>query len=117
MSRQGSVTARDAASPAANAGRPGELAPRMARSIWHYVCRHHMNAGNHLTELELVDALRVSRTPRRGALSYLAERGIVEHRPNRGYVLKVSSDETALDELELPETAEDRVLDATASEW
>ena len=74
-----------------------------------------MNAGNHLTELELVDALRVSRTPIRGALSYLAERGIVEHRPNRGYVLKVCSAD--LDELELPETAQDRVLDAPASEW
>ena len=89
----------------------------MARSIWHYVRRHHMNAGNHLTELELVDALRVSRTPIRGALSYLAERGIVERRPHRGYFLKVSSDEMDLDALEFPETAEGRFLDVIASEW
>ena len=89
----------------------------MARSIWHYVRRHHMNAGIHLKELELADALRVSRTPIRGALSYLAERGLVEHRPNRGYFLKVSSDEMDLDALELPETVQHRFLEALASEW
>ena len=42
--------------------------------------------------------------PIRGALSYLAERGLVEHRPNRGYFLKVNSDEMVFDALEIPET-------------
>ena len=32
--------------------------------IWQYVRRHHMITGNHLTETELVDALRVSQSPR-----------------------------------------------------
>ena len=89
----------------------------MARSIRHYVCRHHMIAGNHLAEQKLVAALRVSRSPIRGALSYLAARGIVEHRRHRGYFLKVNSREMGLEELEVPETAEDRALDAIAGDW
>ena len=116
MIPQEGMNPQDAASPAASS-RPSELQLKMCRSIWQYVCRHHMIAGDHLAERMLVDALQVSRSPIRNALSYLAERGIVEKRPNRGCFLKVGSDETGVKELAIPETAEDRFLDAITREW
>jgi DNA-binding GntR family transcriptional regulator len=44
--------------------------------------------GYHLVEKELCDRFSVSRTPVRGALSLLAESGLLEARQNRGYVLR-----------------------------
>ena len=117
MSRNESSHTRAAADPIGGGSTPSELQLKMSRSILQYLCRRGMNAGNHLTEQELVDEFRVSRSPIRGALAYLAERGIVEQRPNRGFFLKVSSHELGPEELELPETAEDRLLDSIASEW
>ena len=96
---------------------PSELQLKMARSVLEYLCRRGMNAGNHLTELELVDEFRVSRSPIRGALAYLAEKGIVERRPNRGFFLKVSSHELDPDGLSLPETTEEKLLVSIASDW
>ena len=96
---------------------PSELQLKMARSILEYLCRRGMNAGNHLTELELVDEFRVSRSPIRGALAYLAEKGIVERRPNRGFFLKVSSHELGPDGLSLPETTEEKLLVSIAGDW
>ena len=96
---------------------PSELQLRMARSILEYLCRHGMNAGNHLTELELVDEFQVSRSPIRGALAYLAEKGVLERRPNRGFFLKVSSHELGPDGLNLPETTEERLLVSIAGDW
>ena len=117
MSRSESLHPPAAADLVGGGGTPSELQLKMSRSILEYLCRCGMNAGNHLTEQELVDEFRVSRSPIRGALAYLAERGIVEQRPNRGYFLKVSSHDLGPHELELPETAEDRLLDSIASEW
>lgn len=44
-------------------------------------------AGTHLPELELSSALGISRTPVRAALLLLAEEGVVEFRPGRGFFL------------------------------
>ena len=96
---------------------PSELQLKIARSILEYLYRRGMNAGNHLTELELVDEFQVSRSPIRGALAYLAEKGIVERRPNRGFFLKVSSHELGPDGLNLPETAEEKLLVSIAGDW
>lgn len=96
---------------------PSELQLKMARSILEYMCRRGMNAGSHLTELELVDEFQVSRSPIRGALAYLAERGVVEQRPNRGFFLKVSSHELGPDGLDLPETTEEKLLVSIAGDW
>ena len=44
--------------------------------------------GDRLLEVTLSDQLQVSRTPIREALIVLAEEGLVEYRPNRGYVVR-----------------------------
>lgn len=44
--------------------------------------------GDRLMEVSLSDQLQVSRTPIREALIVLAEEGLVEYRPNRGYIVR-----------------------------
>ena len=44
--------------------------------------------GDRLLEIQLSEQLEVSRTPIREALIVLAEEGLVEYRPNRGYVVR-----------------------------
>ena len=117
MARQDKPKSPVAQESASGAKAPSELQLKMARSILEYLCRHGMNAGNHLTELELVDEFQVSRSPIRGALAYLAEKGIVERRPNRGFFLKVSSHELGPDGLNLPETTEEKLLVSIAADW
>ena len=117
MARQDKPEAPVAQESASGGKAPSELQLKMARSILEYLCRHGMNAGNHLTELELVDEFQVSRSPIRGALAYLAEKGIVERRPNRGFFLKVSSHELGPDGLNLPETTEEKLLVSIAGDW
>src|SRR6476620_6160473 len=45
-------------------------------------------SGTRLHEVPLSENLQVSRTPVRDALSVLAHEGLLEYRPNRGYVVK-----------------------------
>ena len=117
MIPQKSMNPQDAASPAASSRTPSELQLKMCRSIWQFVCRHHMSAGDHLPERILVEALEVSRSPIRNALSHLAERGFVEKLPNRGCFLKVSGYAKDIKELEIPETAGEKIIDAITGEW
>src|ERR1700745_3874393 len=60
-----------------------ELAARILRSL------HDQGAGvgHHLVEQELCRQLGVSRTPIRGALKLLADRGCMEARAKRGFIL------------------------------
>src|SRR5262245_60260688 len=45
-------------------------------------------SGIRLHEVPLSENLQVSRTPVRDALSVLAHEGLLDYRPNRGYVVK-----------------------------
>lgn len=63
------------------------LASRLAAQIIERSRQMGMEAGAHLTEQELADAFRVSRTPVRMALRVLQDMNLVENRPNRGFFL------------------------------
>ena len=76
-----------------------------------------MTVGAHLTEQELVDTFQVSRSPIRGALAYLEDKGIVRHRPNRGYFATVSSAELRPNYLDIPTTTEDRLFASIVRDW
>jgi GntR family transcriptional regulator of vanillate catabolism len=52
------------------------------------ILREELKPGGHLQELPLAEALGVSRTPVRIALSNLANEGILDYRPKRGFVVR-----------------------------
>lgn len=64
------------------------LTARLAARIIERARHLDLPAGSHLTEQELANAFQVSRTPVRLALHALADMGLVERRPNRGFFLK-----------------------------
>ena len=110
-----SPTAADGSALAART--PSEVQLKMARTIVEYLCRRGMNAGNHVTEQELVDEFRISRSPVRAALSYLAEQGVFEQRPNRGYFVKLDGHSLRKLSLDIPRTSEENLLGAIARDW
>ena len=110
-----SPTAADGTAQAARAR--SEVQLKMARTIVEYLCRRGMNVGNHVTEQELVDEFRISRSPVRAALSYLAEQGVFEQRPNRGYFVKLDGHSLRKLSLETPRTSEENLLGAIARDW
>ena len=110
-----SPTAADGTAEAARAR--SEVQLKMARTIVEYLCRRGMNVGNHVTEQELVNEFRISRSPVRAALSYLAEQGVFEQRPNRGYFVKLDGHSLRKLSLETPGTSEENLLGAIARDW
>jgi len=72
-----------------------ELNLRLARRIIDRARWNELPAGAHMAEQTLADAFAVSRSPVRGALRLLAERGFVDHVRNRGYFL--ATDGVAID--------------------
>jgi DNA-binding GntR family transcriptional regulator len=71
------------ASPSSRSRLQTELAGR----ILNLVRVGGFGVGHHLVEADLCQHFGVSRTPVRGALALIAERGYIEHRANRGFVL------------------------------
>jgi DNA-binding GntR family transcriptional regulator len=102
---------------AAVARTPSEVQLKMARAIVEYLCRNNVNVGNHVTEQELVEEFRISRSPVRAAMSYLAERGVFEQRPNRGFFVKLDGSSLRKLSLEMPRTDEEKLLGAIAQDW
>lgn len=81
-----------------------ELHRNLADRIVRHIRTSDMAEGQHLTEVSLQDLLGISRQPIRSALGMLAEQGILERVPNKGYFLRnpvaradsvVPSDETS----------------------
>ena len=89
MTIQGTPSSPSAESKVKTARTPSEVQLKMARTIVDYLCRNKMNVGNHVTEQELVEEFHISRSPVRAAMAYLAERGVFEQRPNRGFFVQL----------------------------
>ena len=92
------------------------LHTRLAHQVLDHIRAERLAAGHHLTEQSLEVVLGTSRSPIRGALQQLAERGIVVPRPpRRGFFLAVdaaeiaSDDEAAHEEQEYLALARDRL--------
>lgn len=69
--------------------RPGTLADQVEKQIYRYIRDRNLTCGDPLPkEGELADALKVSRTITREALSRLKASGVIESRRRRGMVLK-----------------------------
>lgn len=84
---------------------------RLANQILDVIRDGRFEAGHHLREQALGGLLQVSRTPVRGALQLLAERGIIEARRNQGYFLLSRPDELYRVELEIPSSSDQGLYD------
>jgi len=82
---------------------------RLSRRIAELALREGWARGRHVTEMELVAALGVSRTPVRAALRLLEQHGVVLARSNRGFVLRRSGAALARFDVTTAETAEDEL--------
>ena len=76
----------DTATPPAKT--PSPLPSKLAQQILAYIADNRVERDTHLGEEKLAAYLRVSRTPVRAALDFLAGMEIVEKRPNKGYFVK-----------------------------
>jgi len=64
------------------------LPSKLAQQILAYIADNRIEQDTHLGEERLASYLKVSRTPIRAALEFLAGMEIVEKRPNKGYFVK-----------------------------
>lgn len=65
-----------------------ELHRSLAERIVRHIRTSDMAEGQHLTEASLQDILGTSRQPIRSALGFLAEQGLLERVPNKGFFLR-----------------------------
>lgn len=72
------------------------LSKKLAQRILQYIGDKRIIPGEHLGEATLAAYLQVSRTPVRTALKALAEKGVLESHPNRGYFLRPDAPGLAL---------------------
>lgn len=76
----------DTVTPLSNT--PSPLPSKLAQQILAYIADNRIKQETHLGEVRLAAHLKVSRTPVRAALEFLAGMEIVEKRPNKGYFVK-----------------------------
>lgn len=96
---------------------PSNLQLKMARSILDHITRHGLEAGSHVTEQELAEEFQVSRSPIRGALLFLLEKGVVVQRENRGFFIALDGHELLPSDLSLPKTEEEELCVSIAKDW
>lgn len=89
-----------------------DLQVRLAGEILRTAIEESLPAGHHLKETELAERLGVSRSPVRGALRYLADKGLVQSERNKGFTLKRAGDSLTPASLELPQTEDQALYDA-----
>ena len=72
------------------------LRERIYEEVVHLILSGELPSGGWVDEKQVIDRLRVSRTPFREAIGILAKEGLIEIKPYRGfYVRSFSRDETA----------------------
>jgi GntR family transcriptional regulator, vanillate catabolism transcriptional regulator len=64
------------------------LAQDVTETLRNWILNGQLEAGERLEELPLAEKLGVSRTPVRAALGTLANEGLVDHQPKRGYLVR-----------------------------
>ncbi|WP_234497522.1 GntR family transcriptional regulator [Vibrio maritimus] len=64
----------------------------LAHRILALVHENELEVGSHIKEMEYAKLLKVSRTPIRGAFSYLQQEGFLTKKPNQGYFLAKNLD-------------------------
>ncbi|NYT64054.1 GntR family transcriptional regulator [Alcaligenaceae bacterium] len=87
----------------------------LAHRVIEYIRTERLQAGHHLTEQSLEETLGASRSPIRGALAYLVQKGIVSPQPpRRGLFLTRNAADLGVIDNELTTTAEEQCYLALA---
>ena len=103
--------------PNSNVGQSGGLHRTLAHRLIVHIKAERFCEGRHLTEQALEKVLGVSRSPVRGALSYLVDLGIVHPRPpRRGLFLKMDADRIPLPDTASSSDGDDEAYLALASD-
>lgn len=89
---------------------PTALQAQLARGILAHARLSGWGEGHHLTEDSLLPILGASRTPVRAAMALLADEGVLERRPNRGFFLRALPESDATNS----EAESDRIYFAIA---
>lgn len=84
---------------AATRGRASRLQSELAHRILELLKERTVGTGYHLVEQDLCREFGVSRTPIRGALGLLCERGVLQRRHHRGFVVRQPVDRIEVAEL------------------
>lgn len=89
----------------------------LAHRLIEHIRTERLPAGYHLTEQSLGDLLGASRSPIRGALAYLVQKGVVAPQPpRRGLFLTRNAADLGIIDSELTTTAEEQAYLALASD-
>ena len=64
------------------------LAQNVTESLRSWILHGQLQPGSRLEEIPLAEKLGVSRTPVRAALATLANEGLIDHQPKRGYMVR-----------------------------
>ena len=93
----------------ASPAHPTSLQVDLARRIAQLIYSRDVQAGDHLSEEPLAQQFQVSRTPIRGALRLLAEKGLIAYHPNRGYRVNALQADAPRPEIESREPTPDEL--------
>jgi DNA-binding GntR family transcriptional regulator len=91
------------------APRASSLQAKLAAHIVDFARRNGLATGHHFSEAGLARQLGVSRSPVRGALRLLMDRGVVRALPNRGFRLARTGARLRVESLAIPVTDDDRL--------
>lgn len=91
-------------------------AEHLAKQVIEMIRDARLEVGHHLREQHIADALGVSRSPIRSALSLLETLGAVEARKNQGFFLKLSADELGRLPLAVPPANDEALYDQIVKE-
>lgn len=80
---------------------PSNLTKRAAHALRQQIVQGELPGGTRLYEVALSEALQISRTPVREAMSRLAEEGLLERAPSGGFQVRAFSLADVLDAIEL----------------
>jgi DNA-binding GntR family transcriptional regulator len=86
---------------------PSNLHRQIANQILRYIRGNRLVPGARLREVALAEELKVSRTPIRAALGFLAQQGIVDSSSRRGFAVGKGADELESEPIEAGETEAD----------
>lgn len=97
--------------------RPSSLHVQVARGLIAWIRSRRLKSGYHLREEEVAQHFGLSRSPVRGAFRVLADLRLLQHESNRGYYLRIDSDDAAFAADNVVDAQDDALYNQIARAW